>query len=326
MGNDRDLLRDVLGMSQPEEKKVEEPEKKVEQPEKKAEEDVKAETATNEPEGENEIEVDEDTLTGEPEEEQTATGEPEKETEDGKEEKEEVLKPDDDLISLAKEIDPDGEYADNQSAIEAIKADLKEKAEFIDNYKKFNNDLIEMFDSNPDVAQFAKAVIEGMDPKVAAGIYISETLAPEEGDESIKTYKEELSKRKKETENRKIAQQEFNDNIKKSRQVVQEFIQEQNVDAKEMESILKEVDDELVNQNKGVVSKKFLELVLKGKKYDAQIKKAEELAYLRGKNEKIKLVRSKKTEGDGMPKIATGLGAEKQKKDFGLFGRVFEKR
>ncbi len=232
------------------------------------------------------------------------------------------VKPDESLISLAKEINPDGEFADNQSAISVIKEDIKEKTEFIEKAQKWNQELIDVFENNPEVGEFTKAVINGMDPVVAAGVYISETLAPEEGEKNYETYKEEVKRRKEQGEQRKALEQEFSTNVGISKNTVQEFVKENSIDEKEMESIAKEFDDEMINFRKGITTKKFLTLLWKGKTFDAKVKKAEEQAYLRGKNEKITLVKKKNNTGDGLPDLKSSVKPDKEIPKPGMFERA----
>jgi hypothetical protein len=318
MGNDRDLLQEVLGMgSSPEEiSESAEPETEEIAGEKPEEITEKITEESNES-------TEETTEETQSEEIESEKSESETKEEDNKEVIE--VKPDDELILLAKEINPDGEFVDNKTAIEAIKEDLKDKTEFIEKAKKWNTELIDLFDANPEVGEFTKAVINGMDPKVAAGIYISETLAPEEGEESYESFKEELTKRKDGLEKRKQLEKEFSKNVEVSRSVVQEFGKENAIDQPELEKLLKEADEELININKGIVTKNFLALAIKGKKFDERIKKAEEQGYLRGKNEKIKLEKAKNNDGDGLPKLKSGLEPEKNivTKKPDLLDRVF---
>ena len=321
MNNDRDILQEVLSAGQPEvatqEKTVKE---EVETTEEVEETKPEEPEETKEAKPEETEEVKEETET---EEDVKAEEVKPEETEEVKDEVKEEVKPlDEELISLAKEIVPDTEFKDKQEAITAIKEVLKEKNEFIEKSEKWNNELINLFENNPEVAEFTKAIINGMDSKVAAGIYISETLAPEDGEEGVNAYQEEVKKRKEAGEQRKKLEKEFSDNVAQSSLTVREFQKENAIEQSELDAILKEVDDELSNLRKGIVTKSYLQMVIKGKRFDAKLKKAEEQAYLRGKNEKIVLTKTKKNKGDGMPDIKSSLSAEKEKRQPDMLDRV----
>lgn len=318
MAGERSLLQDVLGITG----EVENKEVKPQETDKKetvVKDDVKE--GTNNPEEDKkeseteeieEVEEKPDQSTEEKpseEEEKPEGKEPEKsdDKEENQEEKEDVQDgPVESLINLAKEINPEGDYSDNASALEVIKSDLKEKSEFIEKAKKWNDELVNLFEQNPEVAEFTKAVINGTDPKVAAAIYISETLAPEEGEQGSEEYKKEMSKRKEQAEKQEKDKKEFIANIEKSDAIIKEFAKENNINEKELKPFLEDLSNELISFNKGIATKSFLLTVLKGKNFDKKIKEAEDAAYLRGKNEKIKLVAAKKNDGDGLPSIKSG--------------------
>jgi len=314
MTGERSLLQDVLGITgEVENKKVNE----TVQEEKEPEQEVTGEKDTNTSEEqklpsedkkddktEEEVVENKEEETQAEEQQEVKTDESEEKPEDKKED--EQVKSDESLINLAKEIQPDGEYSDNASALEVIKSDLKEKSEFIEKAKKWNDELVNLFEQNPDVAEFTKAVINGTDPKVAAAIYISETLAPEEGEQGSEEYKKQMAKRKEQAEKQEQEKKEFVANIEKSEATIKEFAKENNINEKELKPFLEDLSSELISFNKGIATKSFLSTVLKGKMYDKKIKEAEDAAYLRGKNEKIKLVAAKKNEGDGLPSIKSG--------------------
>lgn len=317
MGNEESVLNQVLGIK---EKPV-----KQEETAKSTEKEQKEETKEvvdnlKDKEADKPEETAEQTEEQKPEETAGETSEEEtkeeiKEQEPEEKTEEEVQpKVNEGLVALAKEINPEGEFVDEQSAIETIRQDLENKKEYIEKAEKFNGEMLDIFDQHPAIKEFMRAVIEGIDPQVAAGIYISETLAPEEGEKNHEQYKTKREEIKKLADDKKKLQTEFTQNATKSKQVAEVFLKENSIEQKWMEKALKEVSDEIASMNKGIVSKEFLTLIHKGKTFDERIKKADEQGYLRGKNEKIKLEKVKKAEGDGMPKLNAGNKPDKESK------------
>lgn len=251
--------------------------------------------------------------------EETVTTEPEKTVTDA------PAEIDSDLALLTKEFIPEAEIPDSKTAIQALKTKLSEDREFIEAWKKWDAELLEMYDQQPSVLEFTKAVKDGMHPEVAAAVYISETLTPEEGTEENKKYLDVMKKEKEKTEQRKVKKQEYDENVSSSRQTVSDWVKENKFDERQMEEILKEIDGELVNQSKGIMTKKFLDLVTKGKRFESEVQKLREenkkeidAAYLRGKNEKIKLTKEKKSESDNLPHLSGSGKGDKDKPRRGM--------
>ena len=246
----------------------------------------------------------------------------EKEEEPTEEKTEEVPETpviDEDIINTLKEIDPEVEVKDQKEAISTIKARYDELKETVGAYEKNNKDIIKAFEENPSVMDFMKAVISGMNPMTAAGIYISETLAPEDGETGDEEYKAEVSKRKAEKEKSAKALEDFKANHKASAKRAEEFLKENKLDQVEFEKQLSEFDKQIAELQKGVITKDLLSIVHKANQYDKElkaaekkIKEAEERGYLRGKNEKIVLKKTSKENTDGMPGLTSGSGKERE--------------
>jgi hypothetical protein len=308
------FLDDVLGMSA----ESTQQEAQAGETAKETTEETKEKTVTEAPVESTETEK---TVTEEPNKEgetetETETEEHE-ETEEGKEKTAtdapaEEVKPNEELSAVVKEFVPDAQVTDDKSAIVALKTKLTENKQLIENFEKWDKELTGMFEENPELVEFLKAIKnEGMSPAVAAAVYISETLTPEEGTEENEKYKEALKGQKKKAEDKKAKQEEYRTNLQASQKTIKEYVNETKIPEKEMEDILTEADSEVAKLNSGIISKRFLELMVKGKTFDAEIKRLKDeqkkeidAAYLRGKNEKIKLVKEKKSETDNLPDIS----------------------
>jgi len=299
MPDEENLLEEVFGTIDPEETTEE----------TEVAEEVLEETETTEETVETE-EVTEET-TEEPAEE-TTEEEVEKKEEEPKEETP------DELVTMVKELDPDVDVKDHAEAMEFIKERLKESDEAIQMYEKNNKEIYDVFSNIPEVGDFMKAIIKGMDPQVAAAIYISETLAPEAGDESIEKYQVALAEKKAEQKKREQALEEFKENHKSSIKTAEEFVTEKKIDKKLFEAYLQDFDKQITSLKSGKITKDLLDFVLKANKYEKDVKEAEERGYLKGKNEKIVLKKNSKENTDGLPSITSGNEKERNspKPDF----------
>lgn len=298
MADEQNLLEEVFGEIEPEEK--DETEETTEQ--------VAEETTEVTEEVTEEVDEAEETEVAE---------EPEETEEEPKEEEVKEVEPDE-LVTFVKEFDPEADVKDHAEAMEFVKERLKDSDEAIAMYEKNNKEIYDVFSNIPEVGDFMKAIIKGMDPKVAAGIYISESLAPEDGDESIKEYQAALAEKKAEQKKRDEALEEFKDNHKSSVKTAEQFVSENKLDKKEFESYLQSFDQQITLAKTGKVTKDLLNLVLKANKYDKDVKDAEDRGYLKGKNEKIVLKKTAKENTDGLPNITSGNEKERNssKPDF----------
>lgn len=313
MGNDEEILMDALGITEDTaqaEDAEEAPETEVVEGDESAKETTE-ETTEESPEGEPGKETEEAETT-----EEDVDNSEKEETEEATEEKPVI---DEDIINTLKEIDPEVDVKDQKEAIFTIKARYDELKEAVGVYEKNNKDIIKAFEENPSVMDFMKAVISGMNPMTAAGIYISETLAPEDGEQGDEEYKAEVSKRKAEKEKSAKALEDFKANHKASAKRAEEFLKENKLDQVEFEKQLSEFDKQIAELQKGVITKDLLSIVHKANQYDKElkaaekkIKEAEERGYLRGKNEKIVLKKTSKENTDGMPGLTSGSGKERE--------------
>lgn len=317
--NEELILKEVFGSMEPE---VTEQSEEVDTEALEEVADETIEDATEQETEETDGQESETQEEGEAEEnEESEEKEEEKKGEEEKEpEKDDAA--DDELVMYVKELDPDSDVKDHASAMEFIKERVKESDETIQLYEKNNKEIYDIFNNTPEVADFMKALIKGMDPKVAAGIYISESLAPEDGDEGIEQYQDALKERKAEQKKREDALEEFQSNQKESAKVAESFVIENKIDRGEFEKYLETFDEQIIRLKSGKLSKDLLSFVWKANKYDKDIKSAEEKGYLRGKNEKIVLKKNSKENTDGLPNISSGNEKERESPKESFWDRV----
>lgn len=272
---------------------------------------------SNEPAGEDENQGDTDENT----EAEDESAEPEAD-EKAKDEEEAASSP---VVSLAKELDPEGEVKDDEGASTLIRERFKELNETVEAYEKNNKVIFDTFNDIPEVSDFMKAVINGMSPEVAAAIYITETLAPEDGQKSSDEYKAEVAKRNAERKKKEEALEAYRENHNKSVKLVESFVTENKLDEKQFEGFLGTFDKQIAELRNGNVTKDLLSLVMKANKYDKDVKDAEDKGYLRGKNEKIQLKKTSSQNTDGMPGLTSSPGKDKVRTDPDFWDNVAAK-
>jgi len=303
MNGDELILKDVFGIA--------------DEPQEEQEEEVTGE-ATEETTDETEVENEEtdeanteQTVENSETEEEIPVENEEKSTEEVKtEEPKPVIS--EDITALLKEIDPEAEVTDQKGALEIIKERYVELKETTEAYEKSNKEIFEVLNDNPDVADYLKALIRGVNPVVAHKVYLSEELPPEAAEKEDPDYKAELVKKNAAKINSAKALEEFKANHEKSRKVAEEFVAESKVNSAEFEKELNKFDSQLAELNKGVITKDLLSYVLKASRYDKAVKEAEEKGYLRGKNEKIILKKKSNENTDGMPGLTSSTGKERE--------------
>jgi hypothetical protein len=230
------------------------------------------------------------------------------------------------LVNLAKEIDPESSLTEQSEIISLAQATVKELRETVESYEKSNKVIYDVFNEMPEVSDFMRAVINGVDPVIAAGIYISETLAPEEGEKNSKEYQEARKKKQEQKAENEKTLAEFQENHKSSIKLAEQFVAESKVDKAEFEGYLTDFDKEISALKTGKINKSLLELVLKARTFDAKVKEAEDRGYLRGKNEKIVQKKNTNNNTDGMPGITASVGNDKIKSEPDIFDRMLSHR
>jgi hypothetical protein len=247
--------------------------------------------------------------------EETEVTEVAKETEESPDEEKEVEveELDAEFSEIGKEIDPEAEYKDKSSLASAIKGHISSMKEELDALNKANKEVYDVLSESPAIADFMRDVIHGMDPIVAAGIHISETLAPEEGEKSFEDYKAKRNEIKAKQAEKQKALDEYNKNAKTSSKTMESFIQKSKMKKDEFQPLTERTGKMIEDINNGVLSEDFLTMILRDAKYEQDVKDAEERGFLRGQNQKIKLVKDK-ARTDGMPGLTSSQSKVKEQK------------
>lgn len=309
---------DFIMSSEPEEEVKEEQEVK-EESEKEEVKDESSETTEDETESkEKEVETREEE-TGEEdskEDEKEDQEKPEDEDKDKKDEKEEEEQPEvnERFIEIAKKLELEGEYESEEDAVNAISSKLEEQSQYINESKRANQKLIDLFDSEPGLKGFIQDIASGEDPVVSFKVNLDDSVQIEESDERYEKWQERKKQRQDELDKQKKAQEEFEENQKVSRKNVEEFQKEYKISDDEMKTFIDDVTNLFSDVFSGKMPKDLLSLIKKGKSYDQDIKDAEKRGEVRAKNERaIDRKKKAKEESDGIPRLKDTAKKEAKK-------------
>lgn len=306
--DDRESLDIIFGLSnkseasddkQEEEKKEEE----VSQEEQSSTEDTQSES--------DETKSDEEETGEETKEEQVTQEEEDKKEEESKEEENQ---PNEKLIEVAKMVDPDSEFENDDQAITSIKEKLDELTTYKKESDEANSKLVELFEGEPGLKGFISDVYGGMDPKTAFAVNIDESLSPEEGEEGYEKYKARKEEREKKLKDKKEADQEFEKNRKESEKIISKFKEDKKMDDSQIQEYMQKLDTYVGSIFQGKLNPEFLDIYDKGLRFDQEVKLAEERGKIQAKNEKAIDKKRKQKEQRTMPTLKKSAEKERETK------------
>lgn len=201
---------------------------------------------------------------------------------------------------------------DLSAAAEEMMDDLLDKTT---KGQEANAKLIEVFDSEPSIAEFMSDVMNGAPVEVAiAKNFDIENMAPMEDEPDYAAWEDAKNQRKQRFEEQRKFEEELTTNQVESSKAFDAFVEENGLSEDEADGLLDEIDGLLKDIYRGYVSKDFLNMMHKATGYDQKLAKAKKEAELNAKNQGVKLEKKKydKPKGDGLPKVS-GSGATKDK-------------
>jgi hypothetical protein len=192
--------------------------------------------------------------------------------------------------------------------------DEKETAivEFIEKEIKIGQDLVAAFEKAPYLTAIIKDVNAGVDPALAVYRHMpfKQEEEPEPGTPEYKAYiKAQLERENAEKEQEK-KRELIKNNFMESGKKAHEFANKYSLADSKKQAFFQEVNDILENVKMGKIDERFYEIVIKGKAYDADIKKAEETGMDKGARQAKGKYLIRKV-GDGLPKITSTKIKEK---------------
>lgn len=178
-----------------------------------------------------------------------------------------------------------------------------------DRYEKLRNDqstLASLFISNPKMGSFISEVIAGEDPLLSCVRYFGKDVLECAGDEN------RMSQLRKENDEYlarmnkvKKTEQEINENWRHSEKAINRFKQSKGMSDEDFELFMEKVCHICEHVFMSDLNYEILETLYKGVNYDADIDAAEQLAEVKGRNEKI-IFEKEKSEGDSLPGVKGG--------------------
>lgn len=211
----------------------------------------------------------------------------------------------------------DREFADDSELSTAAEEMIDELMDYQRAGKEANAKLIEVFQSEPEVAAFMADVMKGASIPVAlARNFDLDSITPTEGEPDYGEWEAAASERRKSAEGKAKYQEELTANKVESSKAFAAFEQEKGMTESEADAFIDTVERFLGDLYKGRVTKEFLEAMYKATDYDSALTKARDEAALNAKNEKVNLEKKKysKPKGDGLPEVQnTGGMAETPK-------------
>lgn len=200
---------------------------------------------------------------------------------------------------------PDKEFADDEAMFGQINDDYDDYDKKIDQYKKDEQSISDMFASDPRSAKFISEWAEGGDPAMI--------LVKMFGEDNIKDAIEDPEK----AEAFAAANKEYLDRVSENKKYEEEYKKNLQVTVDNLDKIQKKhgLTDEQVDEMmekwanmisdgvNGLATDDVLEGLLKSMNYDKDVKKADEEGEVRGRNTRIEEKLRKKNKGDGMPQL-----------------------
>lgn len=185
---------------------------------------------------------------------------------------------------------------------------LNEHLDELEGYKErgttANKKLIALFESEPQVGNLVRDMVNGATFREALARHISpDELTAVEGDPDYEGWTKNKTEREKRLEERKKRESDRDTNLTASQKEIEAFAKENNMDDKAAEEFLSQIDSMLEEFNSGRVTKDNLARVQRMLNYEKDIEKAKEDSRIAGRNENI--VAKKETEqpaGDGLPR------------------------
>lgn len=233
------------------------------------------------------------------EEEANEPEEPEEKEDEPKEEEPEEKKPSG-IMALASEL-AKKEFESDQQATEELKEIVTELQDYKKQAGEREEKLMTLFNENPDLVDLTHLVNMGASIEEALPYITGEATV--DIDQAKEGWKKKAGERQKAKTEQKKRLDQVNTNLKKSFEEFDEFAKERNMDDNKKADFLTKIDSLMEEIAEGRISKETMSSLYKGLIHEETVKEAAETAEVRGRNEAIKDMKTKKKTqtGDGLP-------------------------
>ena len=234
-------------------------------------------------------------------------------TEEATEEASDESATEESVISVAKEIYPDREFATEQEAIQAVREYTESSKEYEKRTKEANQSLVNIFNNNQELVALVRMLNSGASFVEALPHVVDvDALLPKEGDPDWEAWQKAKEEGTKTRADREAKKKEIANNLEMSMAEVDKFAQENEMTPEEAGEFLTTIDTILENVSQGNITRDILEKFKKGLFHDKIVKEESEKAEIRGRNEAIeeKVEKKSKNKGDGLPEVKSASTEE----------------
>lgn len=195
---------------------------------------------------------------------------------------------------------PDRKFEDDEDIYGAIDEDYSQSAEELDGYKTRENQISEMFATNPRSAEFLLDMRDGVDPLVSYvrnfGMEIKDVLDDPAMQEQLAQANAEYQERV--AKSRELDRQ-YRVNMEESLETLRQFQAERNLSDEEIDAVVTDIINTINDGVLGKFSIATLEMFLKARNYDNAVAEAGAQGEVTGRNAKITEQLRRSNQGDG---------------------------
>lgn len=217
---------------------------------------------------------------------------------------------------------PDKEWDDDEAYYNDVVNYAEDADKKLAGYATANETIKAVGKDYPEIFAIIEDIADGksFEEALAANIDIEE-LIPTEDEPNYEKYSQARDARKQKQAEAEAYRQKLEDNISKSKGVVEAFFAEKGMDEDAANEFGDYIDGVMGEYLDGIISKEMLEIFYNARNYDADVAEARTAGEVAGRNAKIDAEREKKSaETDGLPSAGTSAGKEAQpepeEKDF----------
>lgn len=221
--------------------------------------------------------------------------------------KKEEISPRDRFRNRFKETHPDLDPNDEDAFYDAADKHLSELTDYKTKNTAINKTLLDVFNSNPELAEVVKDMTKGASfaEAIARNVDIDE-LKPAEGDPDEEKWKKALEERMAKKKAAEDYQKSIDVNSELSKKDFKEFVKENNLNAEQGAKIISKIDELVSDAIKGRITKNTLSSFYRAMNADNEVAQAAKVAEIKGRNANIEAKKTAtKPKGDGLPKISS---------------------
>lgn len=220
---------------------------------------------------------------------------------------------------------PDREFADDEALFGQISDDYDDYDSQLNGYREREQKIADMFTSDPRSAHFVTTWRDGGDPVVEFvrrfGTDIKDRLDDPEWQEQLAEANKEFVER---VAKEKELEQEYNDNLDKTKENLRQFQESYNLSDDEVDNVFSVLADIVGNGLLGLFSVQSMELAMNAINHDTDVEDARDEGEVAGKNAKINEKLRSRKKGDGVSALngKNGVsGAEPKTPNLGVLDR-----